>query len=127
MPPTSTRHEGPSGTSRPNVADSLRHLEKKGFEAQFIPREGAKLQCGECRYTMSPEEIRQLTLRRVDFETDPSQQALIAALECPQCHAKGTYAFSYGPQADANEAEILRILRGQREQQQRDKEERERR
>lgn len=98
-------------TRRPHVKDSLKSLEELGFTGQFIVRPNQILVCAACRSEMTPEDILLKDLRRVDFETDPGQQSLIAGLICPTCDVRGTYAFTYGPQADANEAEILRKLR----------------
>jgi hypothetical protein len=106
-----------AGMQRPHLEDSLSELEMRGFETQFVVREGQRLMCGECREEFEANEVSYLKGRRVDFETDPGEQSLIAALECPRCKARGTYAFTYGPGADANEAEILRILRHQRRDQ----------
>ncbi len=105
------------GFTRPHLTDSLTELEDRGFQTQFVVRDGQRLMCGECRAEFDAKDITYLEGRRVDFETDPSEQSLITALQCPTCKAKGTYAFTYGPGADANEGEILRILRHQRRDQ----------
>lgn len=105
------------GFQRPHLTDSLSELEGRGFQTQFVIRAGQRIMCGECREEFDAKEVTYLKGRRVDFETDPSEQSLIAALQCPSCKARGTYAFTYGPSADANEAEILRILRHQRRDQ----------
>ena len=116
-PSTRNSPDSEPGMERPHLEDSMKDLEKSGFQTQFVVREGKRMMCGECRKEFGADEFAYLKGRRVDFETDPSEQSLIAALECPNCHARGTYAFTYGPGADANEAEILRILRHQRKEQ----------
>lgn len=105
------------GFRQPNLKDSLTDLEQRGFGTHFIIKDGQRIMCGECREEFDAKDIDYLKGRRVDVETDPNEQSLIAALQCPSCKARGTYAFTYGPGADANEAEILRILRHQRRDQ----------
>jgi hypothetical protein len=109
--------EGHHAAGRSNIEDSVESFERKGFDGQFIMREGAQIECAQCRGRFSPNEIEYVGMKRVDFETDPGQQSLIAALVCPSCRAKGTYSFTYGAGADANEGDILRILREQRKDQ----------
>lgn len=50
--------------------------------------------------------------RRTEGASDPADMALVVALECPTCGAKGVLALKYGPGAAAEEAELLRQLDG---------------
>ena len=49
-------------------------------------------------------------LHRLEGASDPEDEAVVAALECPACGAWGTIVLSYGPQSSAEDAAVLANL-----------------
>jgi hypothetical protein len=49
-------------------------------------------------------------LRRIEGASDPADMIAIAAVKCPNCGTKGTAVLGFGPEADEDDAEVLRRL-----------------
>lgn len=98
-----------------SIMDALRLYEQRGFTGQFGVREGGAVKCFSCGSTAEPETFEMQSMRRVEGASDPSDMALVAALECPECGARGTLTISYGPAAAAEDNEAIRRMGDVRE------------
>lgn len=92
------------------ILEALREYEDRGYTAQFAPREGGAIKCFSCGGRQEPEQVKMDSLRRIEGVSDPADMALVGALRCPSCGAKGTTTFKYGPDAPAADAEAMRLI-----------------
>lgn len=86
----------------------LRRYEREGFTAQFSARPGGQLLCLSCQHRADAREVPLLALHRLEGVSDPGDMAVVAALQCPNCNAKGTLAMAYGAHQSPEEAKVLR-------------------
>ncbi len=98
------------------IEDALRAFEEKGFTKQFASRPGGEIICFSCRETAPAEDVHLAGVGRVEGVSDPADETVVVALECPLCGARGTAAFGYGPLAAAEDAEAFRRLHDEREE-----------
>ncbi|MGD9795237.1 MAG: hypothetical protein AB7V43_17340 [Acidimicrobiia bacterium] len=54
--------------------------------------------------------MTRLWLHRLEGATDPDDMSTVSALRCPACGEHGLLVTSYGPEADADEADVLVAL-----------------
>jgi len=99
-----------SGAS--SVVQLIAHYEQRGFTDQMVLAETAEVTCRTCGTSQRAARYRVRGQRRTEGASDPDDMALVVALECPNCSAKGTLALKYGPDASREEAEVLRQLDG---------------
>jgi hypothetical protein len=91
--------------------ESLARLEQAGYTGQFIARDGGVLECTTCRTrTHASEVVSECRLIRIEGVSDPADMMAVAALRCPSCGTRGTVVLSYGPEASAEDADILHCL-----------------
>jgi hypothetical protein len=87
-------------------------LEADGFLADFhvVSRPEALVKCGSCGVTMSPRTIEVVRVLRVEGESDPADEAMVAGVRCVACGCRGVLIATYGPMADAADAEVVAAL-----------------
>lgn len=93
-----------------SISDALREFEARGYEGQFFIRPGGAVECTNCHRELTPREIPLEAMRRVEGASDPADMAVIGALRCPKCGARGTVVVPYGPLATRDSGEVLRQL-----------------
>jgi hypothetical protein len=85
-------------------------LDDEGWSGQFRAEAGGMLRCLSCG-TVSPAEAHQADeVTRLEGASDPADMVIIVPLRCPACRTRGTLIASYGPEATAEEAEVLVAL-----------------
>ncbi|HUZ44112.1 MAG TPA: hypothetical protein VMU63_06875 [Acidimicrobiales bacterium] len=99
-----------SGAS--SVLELIAHYEERGYTDQMVLGDTAEVTCGSCGTRQRAARYRLQGQRRTEGASDPDDMALVVALECPHCSARGTLALKYGPDASPEEAEVLRQLDG---------------
>lgn len=104
---SSTPEYASDGTT---LVEIIRRLEDEGYTAQMAAEEGGVIRCFTCHQDSPAEEVHLEVLRRAEGASDPADMVAVAALACPRCGARGTVALKYGPEASAEEAEVLRLL-----------------
>jgi hypothetical protein len=92
------------------LLDAIHDFERRGYGGQFGAREGGRILCFTCQTRNDPREVRLDGLRRVEGASDPADMAVVAALRCPRCGARGTGTFMIGPMASPEDNEALRLL-----------------
>ncbi len=92
------------------ILEVLRDFEERGYQGQFAAREGGVMKCFSCGARNEPAAVKMDSLRRVEGVSDPADMALIGALTCPKCGARGTATFKYGPDAPPGDADALRLI-----------------
>jgi hypothetical protein len=92
------------------IADAMQWLETEGYTGQSAARAGAMLLCFTCRRESPAAEVKLHRLLRTEGASDAADETAIVALTCPSCGARGTVVLTYGPEASADDAEVLRLL-----------------
>lgn len=106
MPPLAATLVRPSDT----LADVMRHYERHGFPSRFAARPGGNVRCLSCRRDNPARWVKLLALHRLEGESDPGEEVVVAALECPACEERGTLALSFGPSASIEDRLVLSLL-----------------
>lgn len=101
------------GLTEESIVDTLARLRRKGFVGEFVlePEDiPPGLCCRTCGRRHLPRRTTVAAVHRFEGPTSPEDEALLLALVCPRCGAKGTVVTSYGPVAAPEEAELLQAL-----------------
>lgn len=101
-------------TGGATLEDFIHGYAHEGYAGSFTVRREGGLLCGSCQEVVPPERVRLRSLRRVEGVSDPSDMGAVAALECPNCGARGTATFAFGPNSPPEDGFVLRTLDDQR-------------
>jgi hypothetical protein len=93
--------------SDPSLLSVVDELAQQGDDGQFVAREGGQLLCLTCRNEFPAKGQQADRVRRLEGASDPADMVIVIPLECPVCHARGALTAHYGPEASAEEAEVL--------------------
>lgn len=93
-----------------SITEILARFEADGYTEQFGARPGAKIMCFKCRVELDASQFVVRQLLRTEGSSDPAAMAAVAAIECPECGARGTIVLTYGPEAPTEDDEVLRAL-----------------
>ena len=103
-----------NGSDR-TILEVLGDLEAQGFTGQFVPRDGAQVECIACHKLSPADETVLRSLERLEGASDPDDMVAVVGLECPHCGARGTAVLTYGPEAPLLDAEVLQSFEDARE------------
>lgn len=73
-------------------------------------RPGGVLVCFVCHREFDAGAADLVAMRRTEGASDPGDMVAVAALKCPNCGTKATAVLGYGPEAEEDDAEVLRRL-----------------
>jgi hypothetical protein len=92
------------------LAGSVNRLTAAGYTDWFKAEAGGlRAMTAGCLH--SAESMRVTEVLRFEGETDPDDEAILFALECPQHGVKGTYSSPYGAGTPPLDMEMIRRLR----------------
>jgi hypothetical protein len=91
--------------------EAVRRYENAGFSAGFSVHPAGRLLCQACRKESDAKDVAMLALHRFEGESDPGDEAAVAALECPACRSRGTLVLTYGPTAPVEDRLVLNRLK----------------
>ncbi len=94
---------GPGSDGGATIRDALDLFAERGYRAGLHVNEDGGLQCLACRQTALPRHFAVHDLYRIEGASDPDDEAIVAAVQCPGCKALGAAVFAYGPHASAEE------------------------
>jgi hypothetical protein len=97
-------------TSALTIVEILAKFEAEGYTDQMGARPGGKIMCFKCHMEMDASSFILRDLQRTEGESDPSDMAAVAAIECSACGARGTIVMAYGPEAPPEDDEVLAAL-----------------
>lgn len=97
----------PTDTPLGEVVDTLG---TDGWAGQFRALAGARVECLTCRAVFAAERVGADEVTRLEGESDPADMAVVVPLRCPRCGTHGTLVLAYGPNASAEEADVLGAL-----------------
>jgi hypothetical protein len=92
------------------LAGSVDRLTADGFTDWFKAEAGG-LRAATAGCLHSPEEMVVVEIRRFEGETNPDDEAILFALECPAHGVKGTYSVPYGASTPPADIEMIGRLR----------------
>jgi len=90
-----------------SMTEVVARYEKRGFTGQFSSRPDGMVHCHACGAEEPAEQVPMKALHRFEGASDPSDEAALAALECPNCGGWGTLVLSYGPEGTLEDQEVL--------------------
>ena len=92
------------------VTDALADPAAEGYTTDFSVASGGMLRCGRCDTLHDPAAAKVDRIARFEGDTDPGDEAIVFALTCTDCGAKGTLVSAYGPSVGVDEATVLTAL-----------------
>ena len=82
-----------------------------GYAGQFQARLDGLLHCLSCGAS-TPASVQQADeVTRLEGASDVADMEIIVPVTCPDCGVRGVLIANYGPEASAEEADVLRALR----------------
>ena len=72
--------------------------------------EDGGLRCPACGGWHPAGEVGIDEIVRFEGDSDPADEAVLFALDCGHCEAKGTYVSGYGPTMEAAEVQVVTAL-----------------
>jgi hypothetical protein len=96
------------------ITEVLERFERDGYSGQFRALDGARLQCITCRHELDAKNVELERLCRLEGASDPADMLAVVALRCPSCQTRGTAVLNYGPEATADDADVLLALDDER-------------
>lgn len=112
LPPEPEGTHAPSDTT--TLMEVLARYQSSGFDTQLAPREGGIVHCFGCGTETPARSLHLVSLRRMEGASDPADMIAVAAVRCPSCGRGGLLTLPYGPEADADDAEVLLALQDHR-------------
>lgn len=91
------------------LVDVIRDWKAAGFGADLFVA-GGVLHCRQCHETHRPEEAEIVHVARFEGASDPDDEAVAFALRCVHCATRGILVAAYGPNASAEEADVIVAL-----------------
>lgn len=110
----------PAANGTPSDNDSLTAvldgLVEEGFAASYRPARGPvegrpAVVCGACGRSTAAEDLRVEVERRLEGASEPDEMVLAVAARCPACGAGGVLVLGYGPEASAEDSDLVLALR----------------
>ena len=89
------------------LGEIMSTMEAAGFSGQMAARPGGMILCFTCRQQSQASEFELQAQRRTEGASDPDDMLAVVGLLCPKCGAQGTAVLGYGPEADADDSEVL--------------------
>lgn len=90
-----------------SVAALLKAYERQGAHGRFTCRPLTHVLCRTCDTGARAADVVVLGVHHVE---NAKENAVVAAIRCPACHATGTHVFDRGEHAPEEEAAVLRTL-----------------
>jgi hypothetical protein len=100
------------GSSEMTLVEAMASLEAEGFNADFHVVAGPEplVKCGSCGVTMAPTAVEVVHVLRLEGESDPAEEVMVAGVRCVACGCRGVLVASYGPMADPADADVVVAL-----------------
>ena len=92
-----------------SVTDALAQLAEAGYTVDFSGR-GGQVHCSRCAGDHGADQAQVDHIYRYEGPSDPDEEAIVLALSCPVCGAKGTLVSGYGPSTDPDAIDLIVAL-----------------
>ncbi len=90
-----------------SLGEVLATLEGAGYTGQMAARPGGRILCVTCHQETAASDLGVEALGRTEGASDPDDMLAVVGLTCPHCATKSTVVLGYGPEATADDAEVL--------------------
>lgn len=97
----------PESSGDTSIVSVVTRLESEGFTGQFSVRDEGRLECLTCHTVQPASRHRADDVVRLEGSSDPADMMVVVPLRCCECGTRGTVLLRYGPEASAEEAEVL--------------------
>jgi ferredoxin len=100
------------GNSEMTLVEAMASLEAAGFQGDFHVAAGPEplVKCGSCGVTMAASAVEVIQVLRLEGESDPAEEVMVAGVRCVACGCRGVLVASYGPMADPADADVVIAL-----------------
>ncbi len=88
----------------------LASFRQEGYGTDLWAKPGGQLLCGSCRVASPAAAYTIGRERRLEGASDPDDMQLVVGATCPSCGARGVISLQYGPNAGADDADVLVAL-----------------
>ena len=88
------------------VTEAVQQLQSLGYETDFR-LDATGIDCGACGIQHMPERLDVTHTYRFEGATNPSDEAIVLGVRCPDCDARGVIVSAYGPSAEPELFELL--------------------
>ena len=88
----------------------LHRFDDNGFDGQFRSVAGGAVQCLTCRESTEAAEIPADRVTRLEGASDPADMLVVLPMRCPHCGTRGSLVLGYGPEASAEDSDVLAAL-----------------
>jgi hypothetical protein len=92
------------------LVDVLREFAARGYGDDFGVAPGGQLRCAHCDATFPASSVEVVALRRLEGASDPDDMVAVVAVSCPHCDGRGSVVLGYGPNASADDSDVLAAL-----------------
>ena len=96
----------PDGADQP-LLEVLARLETAGYVNQFAPLGGGMVRCVSCGGELPAKGLIVDQQIRLEGASDPDDMLIVFGIRCAVCGYPGTLVLHYGPEASADEADVL--------------------
>jgi hypothetical protein len=93
-----------------SMFEVLRDFQNDGFSADMVVKEGARVLCKACDVESAAADFEVVDLRRLEGASDPGDMSAVVGVHCPRCNVGGVLVLRYGPEAGAEDADVLAAL-----------------
>lgn len=107
----STPEYASDGTTLVEIID---RFEAQGYTGEMAAAGEGRIRCRSCGTESPAGEVHLEGMRRTEGASDPADMALVAALRCPACDARGTATLRFGPEAPLEDNDVLAALEDRR-------------
>ena len=91
------------------MQQAIARLRAEGFVIDFSAAPGGRLRCNECGELTDASDVVVEETVRFEGESNPDDENILVAVST-RCGHRGLFSSAYGPDAPADDAEILRTL-----------------
>lgn len=96
--------------SEESVIEVIERYRERGYEGQFAARPDEMVHCYSCKDDSPADQVPLEALHRFEGASDPGDEQVVAAMECPSCGALGTMSLPYGSGATGEDLAVLEHL-----------------
>ncbi len=108
--PVPTSPESVKTAADSSLLGVLRELDQAGWAGQFMAIPDRAIRCLTCRTEFPAEGAPADEMRRLEGASDPADMVIVVLLTCPECATRGSLTAHYGPEASAEESDVVAVL-----------------
>ena len=89
------------------LLEVLDEMAAEGYDGSMTVTPGGKLRCPSCGAEVDPGQVHVHEIRRLEGASDPDDMMIVLAVECVPCSQKASLVLHYGPEASAEDQQLL--------------------